>query len=47
VRCQLLEPHLVIVMKATLVVVDKHARSNMHRRYKGQSPLYHIPLFCL
>ncbi len=43
---QLLESHLVIVVQAALVIVDEHTRSNVHRRYKGQYPLYHIPLSC-
>ena len=28
------------------VVIDEHTRSNVHSRYKGQRPLYHIPLSC-
>ena len=32
VRCQPFEPHLIIVVQATLVVVDKHTRSNVYRR---------------
>jgi hypothetical protein len=44
VRCKFFEPHLVIVVQAALIVVDEHARSNVLRIYKGQSPLYRIPL---
>ena len=44
VRRQPFKPHLVIVMQATRVVVEEHTRSNVHSRYKGQYPLYHIPL---
>jgi hypothetical protein len=32
------------VMKATLIVFAKHRYSHVHRRYKGQYPLYHMPL---
>jgi hypothetical protein len=46
VRCQPFEPHLAIVMQAALVVVDKHRRGNVHRIYKGQYPLYRLPLSC-
>jgi hypothetical protein len=41
---QLFEPHLVVVVQAALVVIDKHTRRNVHSRYKGQYPLFHIPL---
>ena len=44
VRRQPVNPHLVIVVQAALVVVDEHTRSNVHSIYKAQSPLYHIPL---
>jgi hypothetical protein len=37
------EPHLEIVVRATLVVVDEQARSYVHRRYKGQSSLCDFP----
>ena len=30
VRRQLFEPHLVIMVQATFVVIDKHTRSNVH-----------------
>jgi hypothetical protein len=49
VRRQLFEPHLVIVVQAAFVVVDKHTRSNVRQYstllgiYKGQSRLYRIP----
>jgi hypothetical protein len=46
VRRQPFEPHLVIMVQATLVVVDEHAGRNVLRIYKGQSPLYRIPLSC-
>ena len=46
-RCmwrQLFKPHLIIVVQAALVVVDEYAGGYVHRIYKGQAPLYHIPL---
>jgi hypothetical protein len=44
VRRQPFKPHFVIVVQATLVVVDEYAGRNVLRIYKGQRPLYHIPL---
>jgi predicted restriction endonuclease len=41
---QFFEPHLVIVVQTPFIVIDKHTRSNVHRRYKGQYPLCGIPL---
>ena len=38
-RRQIFEPHLVIMVQATLIVVDEHAGRNMLRIYKGQSPV--------
>jgi hypothetical protein len=46
-RRQLFEPDLVVMVQATLVVVDEYAGSNVLRIYKGQSPLCGIPLSCL
>ena len=43
-RRQPFELDLVIVMQAALIIVNEHTRSNVLRIYKGQSPLYHIPL---
>ena len=45
-RCvwgQFFETHLVIMMQAALIVVDKHAGRNVHRIYKGQCPHCGIP----
>jgi len=39
-----LQPLLIILVQAVLTVVDEHTRRNVHRIYKGQYPLYHIPL---
>jgi hypothetical protein len=33
-------------MKATVIVVDEYRCSDVLRIYKGQYPLYHIPLSC-
>jgi hypothetical protein len=41
---QLFEPHFVIMVQATFIVVDKHTRSNVLRIYKGQYPLCGILL---
>ena len=46
VRRQPFKPHFVIVVQATLIVVDEYRCGNVLRIYKGQSPLYHIPLSC-
>jgi hypothetical protein len=43
VRSQLFEPHLVIMVQATLVVVDKHTRSNVLRIYTGSIPSLAYP----
>jgi hypothetical protein len=40
---QPLEPHLVIVMQATLIVVDEYAGRNVLRIYKDQCPPCDIP----
>ena len=47
VGCQLFEPHLVVMVQATFVVVDEHASSNVLRIYKGQSPLWYATLLPL
>ena len=44
VRFQLFEPHLVIVVQATLVIVDKYTGRNVLRIYKGQRLPCGIPL---
>ena len=44
VRCQLFEPHLVIVVKAALVVVDEYAGRNVLRIYQVQCLPCGIPL---
>jgi hypothetical protein len=44
VRGQPLQPFFVIGMEAPLIVVDKHTRSNVHRIYKGQHVISHVPL---
>jgi hypothetical protein len=41
---QTLQPLLIILVQAILVVVDEHTRRNVLRIYKGQSPLYRMPL---
>jgi hypothetical protein len=47
---QLLQPLFVVLVQAALVVVDENARgdvreySTLHGIYKGERPLYHIPL---
>ena len=43
---QSLQPLFIVLMQSVLVVIDEHAGRNVHRRYKGQSPLHHIPLSC-
>jgi hypothetical protein len=46
-RCvwsQPFKPHLVIVVKAALVVVDEYRCGNVERIYKGQSPLSYTAL---
>ena len=43
-RRQLFKPDLVIVVQATLIIVDEHAGRNVLRIYKGQYPLCGIPL---
>jgi hypothetical protein len=37
------QPLFIVLMQAVFIVVDEHTRSNVHRIYKGQSPLSHIP----
>ncbi len=39
VRRQLFEPYLVIVVQATLIVVDENTRSNVPSRHKAQALL--------
>jgi hypothetical protein len=41
---QRFQPLFIVLMQAILVVVDEHTGSNVHRIYKGQSPLYLMPL---
>jgi hypothetical protein len=41
---QRFEPHLVIVVKAALVFIEKHPRSSVHYRDEDQRPLRGVPL---
>jgi hypothetical protein len=43
-RRQFLQPLLIVLVQAILIVIDEHTGSNVHSIYKGQRPLYHIPL---